>query len=305
MNGNRSTIRLTLAVFLERAAEVHGSTFDYSKVAYKNNKTKVCIACPRHGEFWQTPNSHLQGVGCRSCKYDDAKISLDDFVLRSNQIHNNKFDYSKSYYITGAAKICIICPEHGEFLQPARTHLSGIGCKLCADKALLCSKEHFLSRAHDVHGNKYDYTKVVYTRNNIDVCIVCPKHGEFWQTPSTHYGGSGCSKCSHIVSCMEQEWLDSFGIDLDRQKSLRVDSKLYKVDGFDPATNTVYEFYGDFWHGNPKIYKAEDYNHISHKFFGELFSSTMEKESLLRKHYNVVAIWEADFITNKQNQRAP
>ena len=54
-------------VFVEKAKRVHGDKYDYSKVEYKRNNKKVCIICPIHGEFWQTPSCHLQGQGCNSC----------------------------------------------------------------------------------------------------------------------------------------------------------------------------------------------------------------------------------------------
>lgn len=45
--------------FIEKAREIHGNKYDYSKVDYVNNRTKVCIICPEHGKFWQTPAHHL------------------------------------------------------------------------------------------------------------------------------------------------------------------------------------------------------------------------------------------------------
>ena len=47
--------------FIQKAREVHSNKYDYSKVEYENNRTPICIICPEHGEFWQTPSSHLRG----------------------------------------------------------------------------------------------------------------------------------------------------------------------------------------------------------------------------------------------------
>ena len=52
--------RLTKEIFIKRAREIHDDKYDYSKVEYKNNRTKVCIICPIHGEFWQEPSSHIR-----------------------------------------------------------------------------------------------------------------------------------------------------------------------------------------------------------------------------------------------------
>ena len=57
----------TTEQFIEEAKKIHGNKFDYSKVEYINARTKVCIICPKHGEFWQTPDSHLRGRGCKKC----------------------------------------------------------------------------------------------------------------------------------------------------------------------------------------------------------------------------------------------
>jgi len=55
--------RLTTQEFIDRARDVHGDKYDYSKVEYVNANTKVCIVCPKHGEFWQKPSSHLRAIG--------------------------------------------------------------------------------------------------------------------------------------------------------------------------------------------------------------------------------------------------
>ena len=55
--------------------------------------------------------------------------------------------------------------------------------------------EDFIAKSRLVHGDKYDYSKTVYTRSCDKVCIICPVHGEFWQTASSHLSGFGCRKC--------------------------------------------------------------------------------------------------------------
>lgn len=59
--------KLTTEEFIKRARAIHGDKYDYSKVEYINIKTKVCIICPEHGEFWQVPAEHLRGRGCKDC----------------------------------------------------------------------------------------------------------------------------------------------------------------------------------------------------------------------------------------------
>lgn len=116
--------------FVSKARLVHGNKYDYSKVEYVNYKTKVCIICPIHGEFWQTPNDHLSKKGCPSCG-GTKRLTLEEFIAKANDIHNNFYNYSTSAYKNSKTKIEIICPKHGSFFQTPNDHLSGKGCPLC------------------------------------------------------------------------------------------------------------------------------------------------------------------------------
>lgn len=186
--------------FILEARQIHGWKYDYSKVEYVNQDTKVCIVCPKHGEFWQTPLSHLSGhEGCKEC----CKFKLgrnifktqDDFICEANNIHNGKYDYSKVEYKGDKEKVCIICPKHGEFWQTPYNHLKGKGCPDCYGNRKLTT-EQFIEKAKIIHGDKYDYSKVEYKNTDTKVCIICPEHGEFWQTPYKHIKRQqGCSKC--------------------------------------------------------------------------------------------------------------
>ena len=126
--------------FIEKAREVHGDKYDYSKVEYKNAKTKVCIICPKHGEFWQTPLNHLNSNGCSKCgRVEYARKhnkGVDNFITDSRKIHGDKYDYSKVKYKNAFTSISIICPIHGEFWQRPMEHLNGCGCPKCKESHL-------------------------------------------------------------------------------------------------------------------------------------------------------------------------
>lgn len=210
------TGKLNTADFIQKARAVHGDKYDYSKVEYVNNHTQVCIICPEHGEFWQTPNSHLRGRGCKKCgikqRSANQKQSRENFIHNARKVHGDKYDYSKVEYVNNKTKVCIICPEHGEFWMKPNSHLNGQRCPKCgrniATIKVRSNTEDFIIKARKLHGNKYDYSKVEYVNAYTKVCIICPEHGEFWQTPNIHLNGCGCSICKS--SKLERELIMAF-----------------------------------------------------------------------------------------------
>jgi len=204
--------KVTTESFIKNAIKIHENKYDYSKTNYIGSKTKVCIICPEHGEFWQLPTAHLQGQGCPKCKkykIGKNKYNTQIFIEKSKLIHGNKYDYSKVNYIDSLTKVCIICPEHGEFWQEPNSHLRGNGCKKCATdiKKKIVAK-NFILRSNEIHNKKYDYSKSIYNGWNEKVCIICPEHGEFWQTGGSHLMGAGCPICNK--SKLENELIKTF-----------------------------------------------------------------------------------------------
>ena len=243
--------QLTTEDFIRKAKEVHGDKYDYSKVEYVNGKTKVCIICPMHGEFWQRPGGHLGGKGCPRCgvaKRSTSKSSTtEEFVRKAKEIHGDKYDYSKVEYTKAQTKVCIICPEHGEFWQTPNGHLSGAGCPKCADiiKKLkqVMPVEDFIKKAQEVHCYKYDYSKVEYVNSKTKVCIICPEHGEFWQAPSEHLSGKGCAKCAGHIPYTVESWIQKAN---EIHKDKYDYSKVKYVNSSTPVCIICPE-HGEFW----------------------------------------------------------
>jgi len=180
--------------FIEKAKEVHGNRYDYSKVSYIDAKEKVTIICSDHGEFTKSPANHLKGQGCQWC-VGKGKLSKEDFITQAKEVHGNKYDYSKVDYQTKTKKVIIICSEHGEFHQSPKNHLKGQKCPGCSGKLKL-SQEDFIAKCKEVHGNKYNYDKVVYESLSKKVEIICDEHGSFFQKASSHIKGANCPTCA-------------------------------------------------------------------------------------------------------------
>lgn len=188
--------RKTTEQFIAEAKAVHGDKYDYSKVEYKNNKTKVCIICPIHGWFLQVPKDHLDGIGCKKCGVERRakarRLNTNIFIHKAKKVHGEEYDYSKVEYIGTDDEVCIIDKKYNkEFWQTPHTHLKGNGSPF----RRVLNLEEFIKRAKEIHGNKYDYSKVEYVNTETKVCIICPIHGEFWQAPHSHLASCGCPAC--------------------------------------------------------------------------------------------------------------
>lgn len=216
--------KLTTKEFIEKATQIHGDKYDYSKVEYVNSSTKVCIICPKHGEFWQIPNSHLKGCGCFKCGVENSAkghlYNTKKFIEKAKFIFGNSYDYSEVKYVSSSKKVKIKCNKCGNvFEMTPNNHLSGQGCPKCASKKKGGKKNinEVIEKARKIHGDKYDYSKVEYRGANEKICIICPIHGEFWQTPANHLRGQGCPKCNS--SKLEENL--SYVLDLNRIEYIR------------------------------------------------------------------------------------
>lgn len=122
---------LTTAEFIKKARQVHGDTYDYSKVDFINIKTKVIIKCIEHGEFSQRSSDHLAGKRCKICVDDKLRLSNEEFIEKANLVHNNNYTYSATTYLDCYSSVIVTCKKHGDFSQQAYAHIQGNGCPIC------------------------------------------------------------------------------------------------------------------------------------------------------------------------------
>lgn len=137
---------MTTDEFVQKAKQVHGSKYDYSKTVYVKSREKVVIVCPVHGPFEQLPPSHLSGNGCPGCAREWTEehrrnlqessrasrgMTTEEWVERAKAVHGDRYDYSQTVYVNQRTDVTIICPKHGPFKQKADSHLRGHGCVQC------------------------------------------------------------------------------------------------------------------------------------------------------------------------------
>ena len=146
-------------------------------------------------------NETTQQCGCDDCASNNFKVhDTESFIKKAKLVHGDKYDYSQVNYINSKEHVTIVCPKHGLFPQEANSHLNGHGCKDCykerTKELQRDTVDEFIIKARNVHGDKYDYSLVDYVNQNTNIIIVCPKHGNFDQAPSSHLAGRGCKLCA-------------------------------------------------------------------------------------------------------------
>ncbi|GGD27058.1 hypothetical protein [Flavobacterium orientale] len=307
----RGKYRLTtLETFLSQAKEIHCDKYDYSKVEWKNTTSKISIICPIHGEFTQIPQNHIRlKCGCRKCGREIAKSKINKynteyFIKNAKKVHGNKYDYSMSQCFNATDKVEISCSVHGIFKQIANQHLQGHGCPTCnfdqmaKDRAM--GKDLFICKAKELHGEKYDYSKVDYINGQTNVCLICLIHGEFEVTPNNHLSKkSGCPICNE--SKLERELtsiLDKKNVNYERQKRFKWLGR-QSLDLYLPEYNLAIECQGI------QHFKPVDFAGKGERWANQSFEKVKERDDIkLRKclAYNVKMIYVIDneeYLENK------
>jgi len=221
--------RKTTEEFVSEARAIHGDKYDYSRVVYRNNSTKVEVVCPEHGSFFPKPINHLVNQSgcpvCAGCK----PTTLEDFLERARAAHGDRYDYSLVDYRGTGKKVRIICREHGPFEQLVSDHTDGHGCPQCGAKQSLdaqrWSTEDFIQRARAVHGDRYDYDRTVYVSASAPVVIGCREHGYFSQVAHYHLSGHGCQSCAQNARVDAEEFVR-------RSRELHGDRYKYDVERY-------------------------------------------------------------------------
>mgnify|MGYP000146073859 CR=1 FL=1 len=240
----------------------------------------------------------------------DITTRRNAFIARAIEIHSGKYTYESVDYVNMQTKVQITCLVHGPFTQVPRFHINGQGCKQCANQKSRLSIDEFINRSTAIHNSKYDYSRVepdklAYATLS-KITIICPTHGEFEQRVHDHLQGHGCKKCSSkTASNKALSWLDH----ITEAENVVIQhagnggefnipgTKLF-ADGYCETTNTVYEFDGDAYHGNPIRYQPTDRCHPYDKTVtaADLLQATHFKHNKIRAlGFQLVTIWESDF----------
>lgn len=324
-------VKKTFEKWKEESINIHGNKYEYINIERKNNNTYLNIICPIHGKFSQIARSHAQkGCGCMQCSKEKKRKNFNEWIKDGNKMHKNKYKYLNLFYKNNKPFLTIFCNKHNiEFNQNASNHcIIGQDCPKCGIENTIKNKkptnknkritlQKWIERANKKHNNIYKYCNLEYIKDNrnkyeVYLNIICSKHGSFKQRAKEHCNGYKCPKCSNNGCSKKQiEWLNIKKIvDNTNIQHFYNDGEYLikeigkngtKVDGFSKELNKVYEFHGDFWHGNPKKYKLNDLNNVCKKTYGELYNNTKERSKKIKElGYILEEIWSSKWNNHKR-----
>lgn len=217
-------------------------------------------------------------------------------------LHGHKYNYVEKSYKSVNDNIKMFCDCGNVFLQLGVKHLQGHGCPQCSHKRRIIKQtsttDKFVIKAIKGHGDKYDYSKVIYTRFNVPVCIICKKHGEFWTTPASHTNAmTGCPKCTQSKGeCAIEKYLISRGIKYKSHKSFKDCRNKYPLifDFYLYDYNTCIEFDG-VQHFKPCLWFATSEESAHEKYKRTVKNDQIknkyccnQKINLIRIHYKKI-----------------
>lgn len=244
--------------------------YDFSEARYIGSEIPMTVICKEHGKFTVTPHTLIRGGGCRRCQ-TQFKIQMRDskaYFEKANKKHNFKYDYSNSVYRGIQSMITYKCPLHGEVTQRADGHLLYTGCLQCMAESRRHTTDDFIKLGRRNFGDKYDYSKTVYTKNNEPVIITCPEHGDFTMIAGDHMRAkeraTGCPVCNG--SKPEQETWDILhkrGVAIIPQYRFK-DTK-YFYDFYLPDMNILIEYNGIQHYEDVKSWARNGINYLENR----------------------------------------
>jgi len=224
-----------------------GDKYKYSVNEPMLSNRHIVVTCPIHGDSLQTPVNHLESkTGCRKCGTDNKKLSLDEFITKAKEVHGDLYRYDKSIYVDTYTELDIYCTRHkGYFKQRPVNHLSGYGCTICAGNSKRTT-EDFIRDAKVIHGDIYDYSKVIYNGNKEPVTLICKEHGEFTVKPNAHLvSRSGCPICSASTGeVMVRDVLDKYNLSYKTEHMVKKTKRRFRYDFYLPDFNIFIEYNG-------------------------------------------------------------
>lgn len=279
---------------------------------------KVWWLCPKNHEYEMVISNRTKSKqNCPVCA--SRKLHVD------NDLSNNpdavlQWDYERNLltpkdYMKGSGDTAwFICDcknddvelKHSFQMRICNFH-TGERCpyragKKCDFAASIAMRTPEIIDYWDFDKNDEDPTEINYGSGKY-YWLKCPDCETEWKsTPNViKLGIISCPQCRLSgYSTAAIKWLETLPGNIQHAKNggeFKIPGTNYRADGYCAETNTIYEFHGTFWHGDPAVYDPNEINPVVKKTYGELFERTKQKERTIRElGYNLVVMWEKDFV---------
>ncbi len=293
-----------------RVLQKHGSNL-VIVTPYVNRATKWTLRCSRCSNSFETLPAHtFLGCGCPNCSYElrvlpksatRERWTLERLIKEGSNIHENQFDYSAILEIHSVHQRvnlqCKICEFSFETRVDNHIYRKS-GCPRCSQR-LGVNFQDAIGKAKQIHGDLFEYTSNDSFTTSSKLEITCKSCHIIWNTKYHNHVSrkSGCPRCAkkRYVSALETAWLDSLDIPKEARNVFikLLNRRAVNVDAF--HNNIVYEFYGGYYHGDPRIYTSDVWNDRCQMTMGELYENTITRYNHLSATHNVKFVWELDF----------
>jgi Zn finger protein HypA/HybF involved in hydrogenase expression len=273
-------------------------------IGYRNKMNFVC----EEGHIWNTlPETIMNGYGCPYCSGTASRKTVDAIAQITEKWPLLQIDGELKDILGRRETFAVKCENGHTWKATYERLMNGNYCPHCYGNAK-DSQEVFIAKVAAVSPTIEVLGE--YVNSSTKVLVKCLSCSHEWSSMGTTLkNGYGCPNCARNkkYSKIAIKWLrqieQELGYEIKHAESSGeyfVPGTKFRADGYDAKTNTIYEFYGDYWHGNPQIHESDGYNELAEMTFGELYERTIDREAQLRSNgYNIVTIWECDFKENE------
>lgn len=275
---------------------------------------RYLLFAPFMGVFEQTIANHVhKGSGCGECNKEVIKQGANKkpkqyFIDKALSVHQGYYDYSlwEDVQNTSIDTVTIICPIHGKFQQTPASHIDKqAGCPQCKHRhrPVHHSQQHIINSITLLKDYNWVYDQYIIQEKTATQ-IATELNISSDATVGRYIKKLGFNTRTNCkFSSLSIQWINSIMVkdNINIQHATNggeylIPGTKYKVDGYCQSTNTVYEFHGDYWHGNPQVYPSNYVNKVNYKTMSELYERTIQKEQTIRElGYNLVVVWESEY----------
>lgn len=289
----KKCLAFSLALSFEEVLDRFSSAgLTLCSVSYMNSHSRLRYVCPNGHVRSASAASVVSDKGCLEC-YTDSFHSTKSFSEFAAEFG---YEVVSGEYVNNYTKVELMCPRGHVVPVAPMNFLAGKRCVVCSREGRVTD----LSLVEELFGSE-GYSVLHYSSASSPVKVKCPSGHTSKMFVYNFRNGHRCRHCGTAgISAISTQWLDTLGV-VDRE--VRVGR--YRVDGFDGETNTVYEFLGGFWHGDPRRFDRTGMNPIAKRTFGELLEKTASRLYSINKHHNLVYIWEKEFRSGAQPTSVP